>query len=74
MQREREFLHSLSNQFAIVWAILETTIDAKKKSAHADPADLTRLEKAFTCLERIKVLLEDRREKVRAASTNDQAA
>lgn len=63
---ERVFLHDLSNQLVVAQGMGGYVLGRLKKKEDVDPKELTRMEKTVKAIDRMIVMVKDRREALRA--------
>ena len=63
---ERVFLHDLSNQLVVAQGMGGYVLGRLKKREDVDPKELTRMEKTVKAIDRMIVMVKDRREVLRA--------
>ena len=63
---ERVFLHDLSNQLVVAQGMGGYVLGRLKKKEDIDPKELTRMEKTVKAIDRMIVMVKDRREALRS--------
>jgi hypothetical protein len=68
---ERKFLHDLSGPFAMVFYLLDAMIEDLSENPLRDEQNLEQLKTVFKTLERMKSILDNRREILIQRDSND---
>jgi hypothetical protein len=66
MEDERKFLHDISSPLAVAIFVLEVALEDVKPDAILDKDSFESLQKAFGALEKLKKMIEDRRNSVKS--------
>jgi hypothetical protein len=62
MNDEREFLHDVAGALGIAFFLTDAVIDSMSARPDANPEELGHLKKSYEALQKVKVLLHNRRE------------